>query len=301
MLWLLIWLCFLLIPGGAKAKGLHAQLILSWNLRPYWEFAEAFEETKLFKVRVDLLPEDPLPWPKADVLVPVGHRAYTFLLEKGQKPLWVALVLHPSLLPRLTKSQSLTVLGGLYLRLPPEAVFPLLQEKLAPLLGKREIVFGIPFSSSSNLSFIKESQSLGQIWGFKVVALPLSEGLSAYQDKLRLVDVLYFLPDPFLESEEVISRLIKMAVLSQKIVVGYNRFFLKKGALLALVIDYRAAGYKAARLLLGCLQGQKCGWEYAPFVLLWNEKAHHYYQKREKPPPTQKPSSRLPAGWRKEK
>ncbi len=295
MLWRLILLWCLLVPSLARAETYKAQLFLSWNLRPYWEFTEGFKKTKLFKTKVNLLPEEKNIWGKAQVLVPVGHRAFSWLSERPPKPLFAALVLHPSLILEGNSTASKFILGGLYLRLPPEVVFPLLCRELAPFFEGHPIIFGIPYSSPFNLSFIKEAQALALLWGFKVEPLPLKEGMAVYEKALQRVDVIYFLPDPFLESEEVISHLIKMAVLAGKIVVGYNHFYLEKGALLALLINYQRAGVKAAQLLYQCLKVQKCGWDYAPFEVAWNEKARRFYQRKEKVTPPQKPVSRLSA------
>ena len=288
MRWQLALLCWLLLTGFSPAAEFKVQLFLSWNLRPYWDFAAGFKKNRHFQVKTTLLGEEEI-WEAARVLVPVGHRALSFLEDQSQKPLWAALILHPSLLPKRKR-----LLGGLYLRLPPEVVLPLIKARLAPLFGDRTLVLGIPYSTEENLSFLKEAQELSLLWGLKVVPLPLAQGLSAYEAAMRKVDVIYFLPDPFLESEEVISRLIKMAVVAGKVVVGYNRFFLEKGGLLAFVIDYYRAGTRASRLLYRCLNQGDCGWYYAPFKLLWNEKALRYYQVKEKERPAKKPSSSGP-------
>lgn len=293
MRWPLALLCWLFLTGLSPAAEFKVQLFLSWNLRPYWDFAEGFKKNHHFQAKISLLEEGDI-WETARVLVPVGHRALSFLEDQSQKPLWAALILHPSLIPKRKR-----LLGGLYLRLPPEVVLPLIRARLAPLFGERTLVLGIPYSTEANLSFLKEVQKISLLWGLKVVPLPLAQGLSTYEEALKPVDVIYFLPDPFLESEEVISRLIKMAVMAGKVVVGYNRFFLEKGGLLAFVIDYYRAGIKASRLLYRCLNQGDCGWHYAPFKLLWNEKALRYYQVKEKERPAKKPSSSSPIRGRK--
>jgi len=267
---LLLWFSLSLFASGWAQR---VQLFLSWNLKPYWEFAEGFEKTHLFETYVVVVEVEPSIVEGTVALVPVGHRALKFLLKKRTSlPMWGALILHPSLV------NTENLLGGLYLRLPPRVFLPVLREELdkLPLFKKRHINLGIPYSDPHNLQFIEEVALWAPIWDFQIITLPLNDWQS-FQKNLSQTEVVYFIPDPFLESEEVLSRLLKMVVLEGKLVVGYNRFFLEKGAFLAFLIDYKRAGKKAAQALKNCLEKKLCGWIHAPFKLKRNKKALQYF------------------------
>lgn len=246
-------------------------LVLSWDLKPYWEFVEGFQKTDLFQSKVFLVSE----WLGSEgskAVVAVGHRALKKVLEKASPslPIFGALVLHPRLL------DCSRLKGGVYLLLPPEVVWPILRERLKPYFSDTFTV-GIPYSTPFNKFLAKKARDTGIFWGIKVKPIPLKEGFSQLEKDLQEVDVLYFLPDPFWESEEVILKIIKMALLRGKIVVGYNRFFLKNGALLAFLIDYTATGAKTARLLKDCLDKNFCRWEPAEFFVEENQKIKKFF------------------------
>jgi len=279
-------LCFVLFLGAIFVLPARSQppvrLLLSWNLRPYWEFAEGFRSTRFFRVHISLLREDFQPDFRENPL-PVGHRALGFIRQAGfEGPLFAALILHPSLLgPREAQ-------GGIYLLPPPGDFFPRLKNVLsAHDLSVRRI--GIPYTSPSLKRFLEEIRKEASSYGFQVNLLPLT-GFEAFRRELAGLDLVFFVPDPFLESEGVISRLVKTTVLSGRLAIGYNRFFLEKGAHFALIIDYRGAGREGAKLFREFLAGAR-KWTPAPFHIEENKKALRFYQLRKSSNSTKKTSS----------
>jgi len=279
---LLIW-CLL---GGISLGGKkRAYLLLSWNLKPYWDFVEGFEKASSFKTKVFVLEKTNYfnleEIEKADIIIPVGHRALKFVLKQSHlKPIFATLILAPEFIE--DNSLSTNILGGIYLRISPEIFLPILKKELQPIFHK-DFLIGIPFSFPENRKFVEKAKKLAISWNIKVIPIPFpSKGTKeTFRKLLNQIDVLYLIPDPFLESEEAIEEIIKEAVLQKKIIVGYNRFFLKKGALLALVIDYSEAGRKSALFLQKCLEknlSKNCGWQFAPFKVLINEKLIPFYK-----------------------
>jgi len=272
MLWFISLFLLFLIPTQAISADID--LLLSWDLKPYWEFVEGFQKARLFKTHVEILGEKADFQAKGKIFVAVGHRALRAIQQKpALYPFFAALILHPSLAGKPAPR------GGVYLLLPPEIIFSSLKRALQSLLKKERVILGIPYSTPFNQKLIEEAAQKAPQWGFEVIPVSLKEGLWLLNKAVSKIDVLYFWPDPFWESREVIVKVIEQAILQRVIVVGFNNFFLSKGALLAFVIDYRKAGYRAAFLVKDCLESSVCYWEPAPFNLKLNEKLKEFYSK----------------------
>jgi len=270
-----------ILSSGPPALALSKiTFLLSWNLKPYWDFVAGFRSQNLFKDETLVLKEENF-WltdhlKKAEYIVAVGHRAFEEIAQLSpQAPIFVALVVAPELLPL---KSNLNLRGGLYLRLPPEIFLPLLKRQLYEFFG-RSFTIGIPFSSPENEIFVKRVIIQAEKQNLKIIPLDLRKGPLVLQKSWDQIEVLYLIPDPFLESEEAIANFLKKAVLNNKIVVGYNRFFLKKGALIAFIIDYKEAGRKSAQILSSCLKENAfCGWHPAPFKVKINKKLLNFYR-----------------------
>lgn len=252
--------------------------LLSWNLKPYWNFINGFQEESEFEEEILLLENN--FWvdnqlKSAKYIIPLGHKAYNKVLSISPScPIFVALIVAPEM---IKKTDKIDLRGGIYLRLPPDIFLPIIRQKLQEFFPSL-ITIGIPFTSYENKYFVKEVSKKAHKWNFKVIPINLKSN-KTLKNFWSKIDVLYLIPDPFLDSEEVIAQIIKKAILQQKIVIGYNKFFLKKGAFLAFIINYKEAGRKCAQILRVCLpKNTFCGWHPAPFKIKINEKLLNFYR-----------------------
>jgi len=264
---------FFLILAPSSLLAQKVELLLSWNLKPYWQFVEGFRETGLFEAEVVVLKEvsGGGGFRAGEIVVAVGHRALSYVQKHPPRFFLASLVLHPSLVGEPAPS------GGVFLLLPPEQILPSLREALSPFLGRGTISLAIPYSTTYGRRFVSEAQKLAPLFGFRVLPVPLREGLAPLEEALSRAQVLYLLPDPFWESEELIAQVLEKALRKGCLAVGFNRFFLEKGAFLAFLIDYRLAGELTAHLLKECLTSRDCSWRPAPFRLKLNKHLKNFY------------------------
>ncbi len=66
------------------------------------------------------------------------------------------------------------------------------------------------------------------------------------------------IPDQTVISESLIRYLVKNSIKQGVGVVGYNRFFLKQGAVASFVINYEQVGVQTARILVEMLAVKSC-------------------------------------------
>ena len=241
--------------------------LLSWNLKPYWDFIEGFQ--KFYPLQTPVILTDafrPLNKKEETIWLAVGHRAFSKLYGKVDKII-AGLILSPDYLP-----DSKDILCGLYLQIPPDILWPKIKEALPSQYKDQKITLGIPYSSKHNKNYIKQFIDYTQRSEIKIFSQHLSKNWrKEFSFLCRKSDLILFILDPFLNSEETIKTLIKIAFLFKKPTIGYNSFFLKSGASMVFQIDYFRSGEKLAKEISTLKYNQHCQWIPADFKIIKNK------------------------------
>lgn len=85
------------------------------------------------------------------------------------------------------------------------------------------------------------------------------------------IDALWFIPDKTVISPSIVRYIIKEALVHQKPVIGYNRFFVRSGAAMSFIFDYRELGRQSAELARKVLAGEECSSQAPHFEIRINE------------------------------
>lgn len=270
--------CFLLLCGLFLASAAFCQaddtaIVVSAEIRPYMEAMEGLRDELGSAVPVFSLNLNPelvkkeLEDESFRVVVAVGPEAAELIYGTSVKTKnsMVLMVLDPELL------LGRAPLCGVDLRVPFSQQFKVLVEKMGQ--GLR---VGIPFSPQDNQVWVDQARIQAQAQGCTLIPIPVrsrDEVASQITSAYRSIDVLFFIPDPIVIAESLVSHLIKDAMKHGVPSVGFNSFFLRAGAVLSFNLDYRKVGVQAADVIKTGQIGSDCRLLAPPFEVGWSEKA----------------------------
>ncbi len=241
-------------PASIQAKTRIA-VVISESIRPYVEAVEGFigsvegevTEYTLKGPQDTRLPAELLDseW---DLVLAIGPYA-TRLLDRlpDRVPKLYAMVLYPERVvpPGMT-------LSGVSLNIPPDFQITAIKDAL-PNIQSLGVLYD-PEHSAELVEMLDRSAKDHNVL-LKPIRVTSNKEI---KDSLGLhlpdLDVLLFIPDPTVISESIVTFAIKEALKHGVPAVGYNRFFLRAGALIALIIDYRKIGEQAGELALQILR-----------------------------------------------
>lgn len=120
---------------------------------------------------------------------------------------------------------------------------------------------GVLYSTAENRAFLEDAHNQAQTLGLEVHAIAVESPKKIpdrLAENLSMMDVLWILPDPAIDSKALVEYLVKTALLRNIPTVGYNRYFLEAGAALAFVLNYEKIGAQTAVLLDFFLHSGHC-------------------------------------------
>jgi hypothetical protein len=138
-------------------------------------------------------------------------------------------------------------LCGVDMRVPLEEELRGISEQLGVNLRVAAL-----FSTEENAMRVREAEKAAKKLGVRLTSWRVAEradALNRLNSDAGSVDCLLFLPDPIFDSETFISHLVKTALLNGVAPVGYNRFFVETGAVLAFNLDYTGIGRQGSAFL----------------------------------------------------
>lgn len=120
---------------------------------------------------------------------------------------------------------------------------------------------GIIYDPHYNTPFAERAAREFQVRGFHLELLTVESRARVAQvlsDRMNQINLLWMIPDQTVISESIIQYIIKQAVKHGIGVIGYNRFFLRQGAVGAFIIDYEKVGYQTADILVDMINRHEC-------------------------------------------
>ncbi len=81
------------------------------------------------------------------------------------------------------------------------------------------------------------------------------------------IDLLWMIPDPTVISQTLVPYIIKRAMVKKVAVIGFNRFFLEKGAAASFIIDYKGIGEQTATMIKTLHDGMECSMAEPPWTM----------------------------------
>lgn len=173
-----------------------------------------------------------------------------------------------------------SALCGVHLRISPLQQFRMITERMGP--GRR---VGVLYNPAENGQWIVNASAVAPIAHVSLVPVKVGkrEDVSqAFSDAARTIDTLLFIPDSTVISEAMVTYLVKNALLKGIAPVGYNRFFLETGSVMAFVIDYEKCGEVGAGVAMDILAGRSCSMLPPPFEVGWNRNAWELVQQAQR-------------------
>jgi putative ABC transport system substrate-binding protein len=139
----------------------------------------------------------------------------------------------------------------------------------------------IPFSSKESKEYAQRIFSYAKDFSLKIIPLELKkEDILFTLDKIWMdFDLILFIPDPIFSSETVARFLIQQAIIHQKGVIGYNRFFFNEGALLCFLVNFKRTGMETAYLIKEFMKNRYCASSSAFFEIILNKKVWNFLYK----------------------
>lgn len=261
-------------PETLPAK---AAVLISQNIRPYIEAADGAAgilkrgnlDVDAFLVdtsnagEVDSLKES-IRREEYDLLLSVGPEASSIawsLSRNGECPVVYTMVLNPDKLPDAPSPAC-----GISLSIPLDVQLETISQ-IFPSLSR----IGLIYDPANNAAFYETAERLAGVASITVVPLRVSsrkEIARALTGSWGKIDGLWLIPDRTIISESIVQYIIKQALLNNRPVVGYNRFFYESGAAMSFIFDYAEIGEQAGRLALSMLASRKCESD-APVFQTW--------------------------------
>lgn len=162
-------------------------------------------------------------------------------------------------------------LCGVNLQIPPLQQFQIITERMGH--GRR---VGVLYNPEENRKWIADAAEAAPGAGVSLVPIEVrkrEEVSEALLNAARTIDTLLFIPDSTVISEAMVAYLVKNALLKGIAPVGYNRFFLETGSVMAFIIDYEKCGEVGAGVAMDILAGRNCNMLTPPFEVGWNPRA----------------------------
>lgn len=135
---------------------------------------------------------------------------------------------------------------------------------------------GILYNPRHNQDYVATAQAGGTAAGIRIEPLRV-ESRDEVPELLRKnwhrLDGLLMIPDPTVISASLIKYIIKDGISNSVPVIGYNRFFIQNGALMAFVYNYEQIGRETALMLREVLFGKRvCRSNPAAFSVVINQR-----------------------------
>ena len=270
--WWLLCLCALWVVGmvvGGRAWASEVVIVQSARIRPYEVAREAFQETlsrrpaavgtkTLHPYRfTEFVLTDPggreaaarfLKTHPVDLLVAIGGKALSFADRFRSVPLVYTMVPDPG--SRLVLHDRAV---GVPFSVPPKRWV----EVTAKCLPRARRI-GVVASPGGASEFVHEARALARLEGMRVVE---AGARSAREVRARLeelrgqIDVLWMLPDLTVLTPQTAEAMLRFSMEERVPVVTFAEKYLRRGAMIALVPDYRRMGEEAASLAAEVLSG----------------------------------------------
>jgi len=236
------------------SSSLYSQplVLVSGNIKPYIETYEGIKEYFNGEVQLRFSENEPKdifiysPW------FVIGDKAFNFAqkFNKNKKTVF-ALVKNPQ--KKITKKNS--DLTGYRLNFSPK----LIAEKINNLFSNgKNYSIGIPYNPKNNYYYVKKIiKKLSA--NFTIIEIPVSsdkELVASFEEIWNKINLILLIPDDTVINKDNINYIFSQA-LSKKIgIIGYNRWFVKRGAVFSYFIDYKELGKDTAKLYKKHKNGQ---------------------------------------------
>ncbi len=259
----------LILQTTALSKKMCLDIIISADLRPYIETAESVKEELSFKSNLYFLNiegEDHikkiLERSSCKLILGVGYKASFFIskLKLTGKYKFYTLVLYPFLYNFDEK-----FVCGIKLDIPPELMLKALQ----PSKGRVAVIFSdktlYPYIKNIIQTFKEHNVK------FEIIRISSTKALKNLAEKIKKFKYIILIPDPIFSSEEIIKSIITISTLNRKIVIGFNRYFLKRGAPISIIADYKQTGKTTAEMINYYLKTKLCVKKTASYKVIIQE------------------------------
>ncbi|WP_025322583.1 ABC transporter substrate-binding protein [Deferrisoma camini] len=256
-------LCVLLVVGlGGAARAAEVVIVQSARIRPYEEARQAFREALSHRPPLSgtktLHPHQFTEFVLADqggreaaarflesrpvdLILAIGGKALSFADRFRGIPLVYTMVPDPE--PRLVFHDRA---AGVPFSVPP-ARWVEVTEKCLPKVRR----IGVVFSPGGTGAFVGKASALARLQGMRIVGV---EARTAREVRGRLeelrgrIDVLWMLPDLTVLTPQTAEAMLRFSMEERVPVVTFAEKYLRRGAMIALVSDYRRMGEAAAVL-----------------------------------------------------
>ncbi len=238
-------------------------IIVSKEIRPFISMVEGLEESlKVPSCRI-FFDRREMPYgcnigsrgfspERFSVAVAVGPQALEYLIRRDWSgPVVYGMILNPDLI-----TGHADRLCGISLNIPYKEQISSIHE-IFPRVRR----LGILYDPANNQNTFDGTREIAELRGITAIPLivtkknPISRH---FDDKIRDLDAIMFIPDRTVISQAVVKYVIKSAILQGIPSIGYNRFFHDSGAALSFVIDYKAVGKRVAGQVRNILTGKRC-------------------------------------------
>ncbi|PIE71204.1 MAG: hypothetical protein CSA22_04035 [Deltaproteobacteria bacterium] len=269
------------VPASLGGERAQVHVLVAKRIKPYIEalsgLSQVISETSPNDVRhyfLDEIPEKGVPTLLDEICsvnsaawVGIGPESLEFIKthEAGYAGVTVyAMVLNPE------QIGEGGVACGIPLRIPVSRQVAVIRNELTGFSR-----WGLLFDPDRNTAFFSQAASAASDAGLTLVPLSVQSKkdipamLSAHWQQ---VDGVWMIPDATVISERIVQFVIKEALIRNRGVVGYNRFFYDAGALLSFQFDYERLGRQAGTLTLSRLNGAPCGREDPEFFAVVNRR-----------------------------
>jgi putative ABC transport system substrate-binding protein len=236
---------------NSRAFSQDVFIVSSSDIIPFKTCVEGIKESMSdFSLKISNIEED---LKKGDeVLAEIREKNPKITIAVGPKAAFVLSQDH-DLLPKIfcmvLNPDKLLAQNGMYpgvsLNIPPE--FQL--ETIMKAFPERKRI-GVFFNKKSNQStidkFYEEAKNLNVVL-VRFPILSANDIPAIINSKEFSIDVLLVIPDSKIESTKIAEYIIEESLRRKIPVVGYNSWFVKNGALLSFIIDYREVGIQTGQ------------------------------------------------------
>ncbi len=239
-------------------------ILLSSDIKPYTQVAQGILSSNNNHGEIKFLNDQPqdiyLYWP----WFAIGGEALKYLLtNSNQNPIYFGLVESPNTIVKNNR-----IICGYRIEPNPSEVTRFVKEILSALKLNTIYIFTNPSFQSSYIKFLLKTIDSELKTQF-ILINNKKKLVIKFKSMIKNIKILLLLPDSGVIQKETVEQLLKVAVKNQIIVIGYNSWFIKNGALFAFYIPYKLVGKKLFQLSKkGCSTSQ---FLYPPLKLTVNE------------------------------
>jgi putative ABC transport system substrate-binding protein len=247
----------------SAADNLPVGIIISKEIRPFIRMVEGLEENLGMPSCRIFFDKRGMPYgcntgsrgfgrERFSVAVAVGPQALEYLIRRDWSgPVVYGMILNPGAVTGNTDR-----LCGVSLNIPyGEQISSI--HKILPQVQR----LGILYDPANNQARFDRTKEISGLQGITVVPLIVTDKNPVsrhFDEKIRNLDAIMFIPDRTVISQAVVQYAIKSAILRGIPSIGYNRFFHDSGAALSFVIDYKTVGKRVAGQVRNILTGKPC-------------------------------------------